>query len=167
MVVGLVLEEEQPILVLPVHVDGGANGAGVDLFGLVQSPQNPLLLQVSGTDGAHIHQAETAVLAVQVLSEGQIPVEGLADYLVVDFDIGQVGAERGVAAMIGPICVDYFQLGQGRVPVLLPVVVLTEADIVQIHRQVLTGHQIVQGLLVKVSETGQDGHLFRAARIHL
>ena len=52
VVVSLVLEKEQPVFVIAVDVDGDLDGAGVDLFGLVEVLEQPLHLEVLGADGA-------------------------------------------------------------------------------------------------------------------
>ena len=51
VVVSLVLEQEQPVLILAVDVTLDLDGAGVDLLRLVQILQDTLLLQLLGTNG--------------------------------------------------------------------------------------------------------------------
>src|SRR5699024_7690194 len=57
VVVGLVLEQEQPVLILAVHIALDLDGAGVDLVALVQVLQDAALFEGFGADGGHIHQA--------------------------------------------------------------------------------------------------------------
>ncbi len=60
---------------------------------------------------------------------------GLGD-LVVDLDVFENRAERGVAAMVGPIGVDHLNLGDGGVAMfLIAEVLLAEGDVSQIHGQ--------------------------------
>ena len=56
VVVGLVLKEQQPVLLAPCGVHLDLHRAGVDLLGLVQLGHFPLLFQVLGNDGANVHQ---------------------------------------------------------------------------------------------------------------
>ena len=60
VVVGLVLEEEEPVLVLAVDVDGDLDGAGVNLLGLVEVLELARVLEPLGADRAHVHEAGRA-----------------------------------------------------------------------------------------------------------
>ena len=128
VVVGLVLEQEQPVLVLAVrHRTLHLDGAGVDLLGLVEILQDALLLQLLGADGAHVHQADGACSSrPSSCAHVHVAVEGLLHHGVVDLHVVQNGAEGGVAAVIGPVGVDHLDLGDGGVAVLLAEVLLAE-----------------------------------------
>ena len=49
---GLVLKEEQPVLVLAVDIDLHLDGAGVDLLGLVETGEDAVLLEPLRADRA-------------------------------------------------------------------------------------------------------------------
>ena len=63
VVVRLVLEEEEPVLGLAVHIDRALDGAGIDLFGLIEGRKYSLVLQILGTNRAHVHEAERLLVA--------------------------------------------------------------------------------------------------------
>jgi len=167
VVVGLVLEQEQPILVLAVDVALDLDGAGVDLLGLVEVLQDALLLQLLGADGGKVHHAAGLVLPAKVLPHGHITVERSLNHLVVDLDIIQNGAEGGVAAVIGPIGVDHLDLGDGGVPLLAAEVLLTELDVAEVHGKALLCDEVLQSLLVQLVEAVQHLHRRGDGVLHL
>ena len=134
---GLVLEQEQPVLVLAVHVALDLDGAGVDLVALVEVGQDAALLEGLCADGGHVHQAAGLFGAAGLLPQGHIPVKRLLHHGVVDLDIVQDGAEGGVAAVVRPVGVDEADLGDGGIPVLALEVVLAEDDVGMVHGQAL------------------------------
>ena len=152
VVVGLVLEEEQPVLVLAVDVHGHAHGAGVDLLGLVKAGEGALGLQPLGADGAHVHEADGLFLAAELRAHLQVAVEGRLDRDVIDLDVLQVGAEGGVAAVVGPVGVDHADLGDGGVAVLIAEVLLAKRDVRLVHGQAALGDEGRQARLVKLAE---------------
>ena len=159
MVVGLVLEQEQPVLILTVHIALDLDGAGVDLVGLVQIFQDALLLQLLGTDGGKVHHAAGLVLAAQIGAHGHVAVKGLLHHGIVDLHIVQNGAEGGVAAVIGPVGVDHLDLGDGGVAVLRAEILLAELDIAKIHGKAVVRNELFQLLFVQLVEALQ--HLDR------
>ena len=64
VVVGLVLEQQQPGLRHAVHRHVDLHGAGVDLLGLVQLGKLSRGFQVFGGDGGKIHEADGLLLPV-------------------------------------------------------------------------------------------------------
>jgi len=156
--VGLVLEQEQPVLVLAVHVALDLHGAGVDLVGLVEVLQDALLLQLLGTDGSQIHHAAGLALAAQILAHGHVAVKGSLHHFVVDLHIVQNGAEGGVAAVIGPVGVDHLDLGDGGVALLGAEILLAELDVAQIHGQAVLVDELFQALFVQLVEAVQHRH---------
>ena len=156
MVVGLVLEQEQPVLILTVHIALDLDGAGVDLVGLVQIFQDALLLQLLGTDGGKIHHAAGLVLPAQIGAHGHVAVKGLLHHGIVDLHIVQNGAEGGVAAVIGPVGVDHLDLGDGGVAVLRAEILLAELDIAKIHGKAVVRNELFQLLFVQLVEALQN-----------
>ena len=56
MVMGLVLKEQEPVLILSVHIDLDLYGAGVDLLGLVQLLQLSFLPEILSSQGGDVHE---------------------------------------------------------------------------------------------------------------
>ena len=158
MVMGLVLEQEQPVLILAVHVALDLDGAGVDLVGLVEVFQNALLLQLFGTDGGKVHHAAGLVLAAQVLAHGHVAVKGSLHHGIVDLHIVQNGAEGGVAAVVGPVGVDHLDLGDGGVALLGAEVGLAELNVAQVHSKAVVGDELLQLVLAQLVEAFQHLH---------
>ncbi|VWL96079.1 Uncharacterised protein [Collinsella intestinalis] len=156
VVVGLVLEEEQPVLVLAVDVDGHLDGAGVDLLGLIEVGEDPLLLKPLGADGAHVHEADGLLVAAELVAHLHVTVEGGLDGGVVDLDVLEVGAEGGVAAVVGPVGVDHANLGDGGVAVLILEVLLAERDVGLVHGKTALGNEGGEGGLVHLAEAVDD-----------
>ena len=155
---GLVLEQEQPVLVLAVDIALDLDGAGVDLLGLVQILQDTLLLQLLGTIGGKVHHAAGLVLTAQLGAHSHVAVKGFLHHGVVDLHIVQNGAEGGVAAVIGPVGVDHLDLGDGGVALLGAEVLLTELDVPQIHGQTLFLDELGKACLVQLVEAFQHCH---------
>ena len=156
---GLVLEQEQPVLVLAVDIALDLDGAGVDLFGLVQILQDTLLLQLLGTNGGKVHHAAGLVLTAQLSAHSHVAVKGFLHHGVVDLHIVQNGAEGGVAAVIGPVGVDHLDLGDGGVTVLRAEILLAELDITKVHGKAVVRNELFQLLFVQLVEALQ--HLDR------
>ncbi len=163
MVVGLVLEHQQPVLLLAV--DGGCDmdGAGIDLFALVQLGEHSPLLQRLSADGGNVHQGLgtlcSLLFAIDLHTGSQVPlVSGLHGF-VMDLDVIQVGGEGGMAAMVGPVGVHHADFGDGGVTVLFAgEVVLQELQIVQVHSQAQGVQQFSQSLLVHGNEAFHGGN---------
>ncbi len=62
MVVGLVLEEVEPILLFPAHIHLDPHRAGVDLLGFVQARELTGMFEIACADGAHIHETYRLLL---------------------------------------------------------------------------------------------------------
>ena len=144
---GLVLEQEQPVLVVAVHVNLDLDGAGVDFLGLVKAGQDTVLLEPLGADGAHVHEADGLGVTAELVAHRQVTLEGGLDGGVIDGHFVQLGAERGVTAVVGPVGVDHLDFGDGGLAALLAEVLLAEFEVGQIHGQ---GFDIKAGLLFHV-----------------
>ena len=156
VVVGLVLEQEQPVLVLAVHVDGHPHGAGVDLFGLVEVLELAGLLQVLGADGAHVHEAHRLLVAAELMADLHVAIEGGLHHRVVDLHLVEHGAEGGVAAVVGPVGVDHADLGDGGVAMLAAEVLLAKRDVRLVHGKAQVGDHRGQPRLVELAEAVKD-----------
>ena len=67
VIVGFVLELQEPLFVDSVHVHGDKDAAGVVLFALLQVFQETFGFKVARADGGELHQAEVLFLAPEVL----------------------------------------------------------------------------------------------------
>ena len=153
VVVGLVLKEEQPVLVLAIDIDLHLDGAGVDLLGLVDIGHDAGLLEVLGADGAHVHEADGLGVATEFVAHLHVAVEGLLHHGVVDRHVVQDGAEGGVAAVVGPVGVDHTDLGDGGVAVLIAEVLLAEGDVRLVHGKAALGNKGGKAGFVELAET--------------
>ncbi len=100
MVVGLVLEEQQPRLGNAVHGDVHLHRAGVDLLAFVQLRKLPRGLQMLGGDGREIHQTDRLFAAAQGAAGRQIVLVGFLQQGVLKGHVVEDGAEGGVAAVV-------------------------------------------------------------------
>ena len=130
---GLVLEQEQPVLILAVHIALDLDRAGVDLVRLIQVGEDAALFQCLGANGGQVHHAAGLLGAAQLLPQCHIALKGSLHYFVIDLHIGEDGAKGGMTAVIGPVGIDHLDLGDGGVTLLGAEVLLAELDIPQIH----------------------------------
>ena len=152
VVVGLVLEEVEPVLVVAVHVDLHLDGAGVDLLGLVEVLEDALGLEPLGTDRAHVHEGDRTVVAGELVTHAEVLLEGRCDRGVVDLQVLEVGAEGRVAAVVRPVGVDHLDLGDRGHPALGGEVALAEGDVGEVHGQAAVVDEGLELRLVEVEE---------------
>ena len=167
VVMGLVLEEEEPVLLLAVHIALDFDRAGVDLLALIEVLEDAALLQSLGTDRGAVHQGAVLLVAAGLGTQRHITVKGGLYQLVIDFDIVNDRAEGGVAAVVRPVGVDQPDLGDGRVTMLGFEVILAEHDVGVIHSQTLLGAECLQRVIVQRGESVQRLDLGGDGELHL
>ena len=113
----LILEEEQPRLVLAVDFNVDHDCACVDLFGLVKFVELAGSFQMPYGDGRDIHQRYRLVPA-ELLSDCEIILVGLLEQRVFKCDAVDHGVESRVPAVIRPVGVDHAKLRDSRVSLL-------------------------------------------------
>ena len=145
--------------IFAVHVALDLHGAGVDLFGFIQILQDALGLQIFGTDGGKVHQAQGLFLPMQGSAQAQVAVECLLNQIVADLHVLQDGAEGGVTAVVAPVGVDHLDLCDGGVAMLALEVLLAELDVAQVHGQTVGLNELGQTGLVQLAEAVQRGNL--------
>ena len=122
MVVGLVLELQQPAFGLAVHVKVHIYGAGVVFLALLQVLQLAVGLEPTGADGGEVHQVQGLFVASKLMAHVVPQVQGLAYVVghgrILHLDVLQPGGEGGVAAVVAPVCVEYSYFGFLRVAAL-------------------------------------------------
>ena len=155
---GLVLEEEEPVLVLAVNVHGDLDGAGVDLLGLVETGELARVREPLGSNRAHVHEGHGTLVAAELVAHRQIAVKGLLHRGVVDRDVGEHGAEGGVTAVVGPVGVDDADLRDGGVAALAAEVLLAEGDVRRVHGQAALGDEGREAGLVELAEAVEHLH---------
>ena len=172
VVVGLVLEHEQPVLVVAVHECLHLNGAGVDLLGLVDILQVAALFEHLSGDGAHVHQRNRALgslfLAVDLHAGGHVAVKCVLHHLVLKLYVVDLGEEGGVAAVVRPVSIDHADLGDGRVALLgVAEVGLQELEVVKVHRKTHVVQQVRERTLVHVGEADNGRNAGRDSVFYL
>ena len=167
MVMGFVLEEEQPILIFSINVNGALHRAGVNLVGFVQTFKTAMSTQVLRTDGAHIHQAHGLVLALQLGTHGQVLLECQLHRFIVDLHIGKLGAEGGVAAVVRPIRVNHAHLGDSRVAADFLEMSLEELDVGLVHGKAALFAELCQARTVELREAFDNLYRLGLGNLHL
>jgi len=151
VVVRLVLEHHQPLLGAPVDLDRHHDGGGVHLLGVLHVIQRARALQLAARDRRDVHQADRLALAVEAEAHALVALpRGLErgqQGRVGELDGLQLGEERRVAAMVGPIRVQQLDLGERR----LAAGVVAEVRLAE--QQVGVGHRQAQ-LLAEGGELG-------------
>ena len=181
MVMGLVLELEEPFLGLPVHIDIHENAAGVVLLAHLQVVQLALLAQPAGADGRELHQAAGLVPAAEVRPHLLEQVQGGFQFGLheglVHRDLLQDGGEGGMAAMVAPVGVQDAEFCLGRIPALGLEVVHHFPEVGRVHRQAVAlaegevllrgqvdeARQVLEGLHIGLLAERKDGKVLFAA----
>ncbi len=160
VVVGLVLELEEPGFLLAVHIHIHADAAGIVLLALLLVVEDTLFLQPAGSDGGQLHETEALTLASKFPAHGMELAELALDLAlhegVVHGDGVQLGVEGGVAAVVAPVGVEYPQLGLGGVPLLIAEVLHHLGEVVGVHGQAPLGAECGIFLRLHGSEAFQD-----------
>ena len=159
VVVGYVLEHEDPVLfpVFGVHLD--LHGACVDLLALVQIRQLAVRLQLPYSYSGHIHQGQRLVVPAQLPADPQVFVIGILNIGRQDLYVLDIGGEGGVPAVIGPVGVDHANLGNGGIPLFRVLEVgLAELDVVQIHGKAVLLDKVPKPGLAELTEARQGLH---------
>ena len=167
MQVGFVLEEEQPVLLLAVHITLDLDGAGVDLLALVQILEDAALLQGLGGNGAGIHQRAVFLVAAGLGAQRHVAVKSGLHHRVVNLHVVQNGAKGGVAAVVGPVGVDQADFGDGGVAVLGLEVILAENNVGMVHGQALFHPERLQRGVIQLQKAGQRLHRGGDGKLHL
>ena len=143
MVVGFILEINQPLLGLPVDFDRNYDGAGIDLVRFLLILKFSFFFQLSHSHQRQIHKTDELIISSfenlfmvsYVLLIGFL--NGCAIISVFEFYILKLRREGGMTAVIGPIRIQHADLGHGRITVLLTSeVVLDMLEILEGHSQI-------------------------------
>ena len=145
MIVSFVFEVDQPLFSHTVDRNRNHDTAGVDLIRLLQIFQLALFTKLLHRHQRQIHQADKFVVTAFVdhFAVSQILIIGSFNRSLVcaigDRHIFQFGGERSMTAVIGPVGIQYADLGHGRVAMLFGVIVILDM------LEILEGHSQIQG----------------------
>ena len=117
MVVCLILEEQQPRLVLAVDLNVHHYCACVDLFGLIKLVELSFSLQMSYRDSRDVHECDRLVPS-ELSPDTQVILVCLLKQRIFKCDTVDDSVECRMPAVVGPVGIDHAELGDGRIPVL-------------------------------------------------
>ena len=114
MVVGFVLEHQQPFLKAAVHFDIHIDAAGIVLLADFHVVELADTAEISSADGGHVHEIQALAFAAKFLAEPEVEFECTVDFLfgegVLDPVFLKFRGKCGVAAMVAPICIEDSEL---------------------------------------------------------
>ena len=170
MVVCFVLEHEQPVLFLSVHIDLYLDRAGIDLIADFQIFQLAALAQRLSADRGDIHQGHHLASAMYFFPQADVCIIGLLDRFLqrtgLDLHILQDRFKGRMPAVIRPVCIEHLQFGHRQIALFLITEIRLHMDQVrQRHRQAFLLPQCLQGIRIKTDEALDDrywfdGHIF-------
>ena len=165
MVVGFVLEQEQPRLVFAVNIDIDPDRAGVYLVRFVKVPELSALFERLCRNAGKVHETD-ALLISRRLSEFEISFKGSPNPFILKFGIDYLGIERGMPAMIRPIGIYDPKLGHRGLTVFGSKIILKHHDIRLIHGKPVALYKLARLGLGKRNITDAcDLGLFHLERI--
>ena len=153
MVVGLVLEHEDPVLLLAVYIHLDLYRAGIDLLALVKVGKLSVSLQLLCCKGGEVHKGHGLVRSAQLLADVHIHIVCILYVRSIYLYVFNICEECGVTAVIRPVGVDHAYLGYGGVALfLIAEVILTELDIVVVHGKSELVNECMESESVEVDE---------------
>ena len=147
MVVGLVLEADEPVLGLSVDLHRNHDGAGVDLIGNIQILQLTLCAKALHAHQCDIHEAGKLVApaCIDLRSVSLVHIEGCLDgcgiCALIEGNIRKLRCKCGMTAVIGPVGIQHADLRHGRITVLF------SSEIVLDMLEILEGHGKAEGIV--------------------
>ena len=167
MVMGFVLEHQQPVLLFSIHHRRNMDGAGVDFLALIQLRQKAPFFQSLGTDGGDVHQRLRTLggllLTVNLHPGIQIALIGFLNRRIIDLGRINKSRECGVTAVVRPIGVHHPDFCDGGITMLLiSEVCLQELQIVGVHGKSQLIQQGGKGSIVHSGKALHRGNGFRS-----
>ena len=139
MVVGFVLEHEQPFLEAAVHFDIHIDAAGIVFLADFHVVEFADAAEISSADGGHVHEVQALAFAAKFLAESEVEFQCSVDFLlgegVLDPVFLEFRGECGVAAMVAPICIEDPELGLVGLAAFFGEVLDHFSEVVGIHCQ--------------------------------
>ena len=134
VIVGFVLEEQQPRFFFAIDGDIDMHRAGIDFFGNVFAGEFTVLTKRPCGQKRHVHKTDGLGIA-GFLAQRKIGVIGFLQQRIRKRHVVNNRTEGRMAAMIGPIGINHANLGFGRIALFLPEIRLAEEEIVIVHSQ--------------------------------
>ena len=147
MVVCLILKVNQPLLLHTVNFHGHHDGAGIDFIGNLHIRKFSIPAQLLHCHQGQVHQADvlivppliyhfpvSQVLLICILNG--FPVIPVRKAYILKFS-----GKRGVAAVVGPVCIQHTDFRYGRIPALFLFIICLDME------EILKSHGQVQGII--------------------
>ena len=173
MVMGFVLEHNQPVLVFAINVGIDNDAAGINLVRLVQVLQLALLPESLHADNSQVHQGNIPFLTcIQILAVSQVLLVGILNRLAVIplLNIHQIngGSKGGMTAMVRPVGINNPDFGNGRLTLLsIPEILLAELQILKAHSKAAAIHELLQCCLIHLVKALQHLYISRCLELHV
>ena len=155
VIVGLVLEQEKPILLLAVNGYLDLDGAGVDLLALVEVTELSRGFEIFSGKSADVHQRH-GLGSAEFTADSDVIIVSLLQKLVLKGYGVDLGEEGSVTAMVGPVGVDHTDLCDRGIASLGLEILLTEGDVVDIHCEGVVGDERLESRAVEGGKAIED-----------
>ena len=158
-----VLEQQQPVFLVSVDLHFDFHRTGVDLFRFVEFFEKSPFFEKFCGNRADIHEVFRFGTA-QFLPRRQIVVISVLQQFVLELYVVDRRKKRRMTAMIRPIGIDHTDLGERRIALFGFEIILTELDIVFVHRQRVFFDKGRKSLFVQLQKSVKRFH-FRGNRM--
>ena len=158
VVVRFVFEEKQPVLVLAVVIYGDLDGAGVDLFALVEFCEFAFFFEHLRADRSDVHEIH-GLRSAKRLSRIEIALPSSLGGGVLEFHAVDRREECRMAAVIAPVGVDHADLGDGGIASLIFEIRLAERRVVHVHRKAVLFYKSAKTVPVKRGKAVKNGNV--------
>ena len=166
VVMGLVLKEQEPVLILAIDIDLDLHGAGIDLLRLIELLELSFLLQHLRSEGTDIHEVDR-LRAVQLLAGCDVTIPCLLELWISEIDMIDRGQEGGMTAVIGPVGIDHADLRDTRITMLGLEVITAELEIVEVHCEALFLTEGIELLVRCIDKAGEGLDLGRDVILYI
>ena len=156
VVMSFVLKEKKPVFIMTVDVNLYLNGAGIYLFGLIQSRKDTAVAQIFGADGSHIPKRDGSVFSAEFVAQGKVFLKGRPYDGIVYLYARDAGVKGGVPAVIRPVGVNHADFGNGWVAVFLAKIVLAKCKVRCVHSKAVCGEKIFEPRFVQLTKVVQN-----------
>ena len=168
MVMGLVLELQQPFLGGTVHIHVHVDAACVVLLALLQVVKQALLPEPAGAYCRQLHEAQALAVPAELMAYMPELLE-LRLYLrtnerIVHGNLLKLGRKGGMAAVVAPIGVQYAQLRLGGIALLAPEILHDLGKVFRAHGEPPPAAECRVFLRLHVNEAFEGG---QGLHVHL
>ena len=160
MVVRLILEEQEPGFGFAVNFNVYLHRAGIDLLAFIKLIEHAGGTKMLYGNRCQIHQ-RYRLFPSKLCADRKVVLPGLLQQCILELHIVYHRIEGGVAAVIGPVCIQHADLGYGRVPLFRTKVFLAEYRVIHVHSQTHIRRQLFDAAPVKADEALQCLHPLR------